>query len=160
MRRCAEAGIFGRMVVEVGEASTFMCQRSPWVDLVLFTLTYPPPQQFLQRLRSGTRMLIRRCNSPLFAVPSAPFHLGSALLAYGPGRKAEEALFVATYLTGRWRIPLTVLTVKNRRRAHARTKPPQAPLWKRPDSARELTPAQCRLLNLGGKREHGIQAPC
>jgi nucleotide-binding universal stress UspA family protein len=57
-------------------------------------------------------MLIRRCNAPVLAVYNAPYQLNSALLAFGPGRKAEEALFVAAYLAGKWQIPLTVLTVK------------------------------------------------
>jgi nucleotide-binding universal stress UspA family protein len=113
MRRCEEAGVFGRALVEEGRASDLLCQHSPWVDLVLFTLKNPPPQKFFQRLRSGTRKLIRSCSTPLFAVPNAPFHLNSALLAYGPGRKAEEALFLAAYIANRWQIPLTVLTVKS-----------------------------------------------
>jgi nucleotide-binding universal stress UspA family protein len=111
--RCTHAGVFGRSLVEDGRASELLCQHSPWVDLVLFSLNNPPPQRFVHRLRSGTRMLIRRASSPLFAVPNAPFRLGSALLASGPGPKAEEALYVAAYLAGKWQIPLTVLTVKD-----------------------------------------------
>src|SRR5690606_22564497 len=72
----------------------------------------PPPTRPWQRLRSGARMIIRRSSAPIFAVPDAPFRIDSALLAYGPGRKAEEALYLATYLAGRWQIPLTVLTVQ------------------------------------------------
>ena len=30
----------------------------------------------------------------------------------GPGRKADEALFVATYLATQWQLPLTVVTVE------------------------------------------------
>jgi nucleotide-binding universal stress UspA family protein len=116
VQRCSEAGIFGRLLVEVGRASHLVCQRSPWVDLSIFTLAHPPPQQFLKRLNSGTRMLIRRCNSPLLAVPDAPYRLDSALLAFGPGRRAEEALFVATYIAGSWQIPLTVLMVNGRQK--------------------------------------------
>jgi nucleotide-binding universal stress UspA family protein len=33
------------------------------------------------------------------------------LLAYDGSPKSQEALFVATYLAGRWRIPLVVVTV-------------------------------------------------
>jgi nucleotide-binding universal stress UspA family protein len=112
LQRCTDAGVSGRIRTAPGRASHLLLQHAPWVDLVLFTLTYPPPEPFLPRLQSGTRTLIRRCQSPLFAVPDAPFQLNSAMLAYGPGRKAEEALFVAAYLAARWQIPLTVLTVK------------------------------------------------
>lgn len=116
-RRCAEAGVASRLLIETGTIANLVCQRSPWMDLVVFRMSYPPPNRPLQRLRSGARLLIRRCSAPIFAVPDAPFHLNSALLSYGPGRKADEALYVAAYMAGRWNIPLTVLTV---------SKPPQA----------------------------------
>ena len=114
LRRCDEAGIFGRLIVEEAEdIAPLICRRSPWVDLVVFRMNYPPPTQPLKRLRSGARLMIRQCSSPILAVPDSGFNLdGGALLAYGPGRKADEALFVATYLAGAWKIPLTVVTAK------------------------------------------------
>jgi nucleotide-binding universal stress UspA family protein len=118
-RRCAEAGITARLVVECGQISDLICRRSLWMDLVVFRLSYPPPVKILQRLRSGARLLIRRCSSPLLAVPENQFHLDRALLAYGPGRKSDEALYLATYLAGRWKIPLTVLTVKPKKESAA-----------------------------------------
>ncbi len=111
-RRCAEAGIAGRLLVETGHIASLLCQRSPWVDLIIFCLNYPPPTQWLKRLQSGSRMLIRRCSAPVMALPNTQFHLNSALLAFGPGRKSDEALFVATYLAGKWKIPLTVVTAQ------------------------------------------------
>ena len=112
-RRCAESGVAGRMLVQASkDVSALVSERSHWVDLVVFRLNYPPPTRPWQRLRSGARMIIRRSSAPIFAVPDAPFRIDSALLAYGPGRKAEEALYLATYLAGRWQIPLTVLTVQ------------------------------------------------
>jgi hypothetical protein len=45
-------------------------------------------------------------------VPDAHFKLNSALLAYGPGRKSDEALFVAAYLAASWKIPLTVVSAQ------------------------------------------------
>jgi nucleotide-binding universal stress UspA family protein len=114
-RRCAEAGISGRLIVETGKAASLLCQRSPWMDLIVFSLNFPPPSQWIRRLRSGSRLLIRRSSSPIMAVPNTQFHLNSALLAYGPGRKSNEALFVATYLAGKWNIPLTVITAQRER---------------------------------------------
>jgi len=35
------------------------------------------------------------------------------LLAYDGSSKAQEGLFVATYLAGRWGIPLVVVTVED-----------------------------------------------
>jgi nucleotide-binding universal stress UspA family protein len=43
-------------------------------------------------------------------VPGLPSSLSRALLAYDGSRKADEALFVATYLAARWDIPLVVVT--------------------------------------------------
>jgi nucleotide-binding universal stress UspA family protein len=65
--------------------------------------------------------MIRRCSAPLLAVPDSSFQVDSALLAYGPGRKSDEALFVAAYLAGRWGIPLTVVTVRHQPSAGAST---------------------------------------
>jgi nucleotide-binding universal stress UspA family protein len=58
------------------------------------------------------------------------------LLAYDGSPKAEEALFVATYVAGRWEIPLVVLTA---------TKDHQA-------AGEPLTRAQ------GYLKAHGVQA--
>jgi nucleotide-binding universal stress UspA family protein len=58
--------------------------------------------------------MIRRSSALLLAVPDAPFRLERALIAYGPGRNADEALYVATYLAGKWGIQLSVVTVCTR----------------------------------------------
>jgi nucleotide-binding universal stress UspA family protein len=55
--------------------------------------------------------LIRSCPRPVLAVPRASSHLDRALLAYDGSPKADEALFVATYLSGQWNIHLVVVTV-------------------------------------------------
>jgi nucleotide-binding universal stress UspA family protein len=48
----------------------------------------------------------------VLAVPGTVSPLHRALLAFDGSAKAEEALFIATYMAGRWCIPLTVITVK------------------------------------------------
>ena len=111
-RRCAKAGIPGQLAVEVGSVSLKICERARWADLVVLRLVYPPSTQPIARLGSGLRTLIRRCRSPLLIVPrSFVFPLDRALLAYDGSSKAQEALYIATYLAGRWQIPLAVLTV-------------------------------------------------
>jgi nucleotide-binding universal stress UspA family protein len=47
----------------------------------------------------------------VLAVPGAPSPLDRALLAYDGSPKAEEALYVATYLAGQWGMRLAVVTV-------------------------------------------------
>jgi nucleotide-binding universal stress UspA family protein len=110
-RRCEEAGILGRLAFEIGGVARNICQRARWNDLVVLSLSYPPAPQAIARLGSGLSTLLRRCPRPVLTAPGSSSSLGRALLAYDGSPKAEEALFVATYLSGRWNIPLTVLTV-------------------------------------------------
>ncbi|MBC8449701.1 MAG: universal stress protein [Chloroflexi bacterium] len=110
-RRCQEANVEGHLALEVGEVPRRICERSRWADLVVLSLTYPPAPQPLARLGSGLSTVIRRCPRPVLAVPPASSPFSRALLAYDGSPKAEEALFVAAYLAGCWRIPLVVLTV-------------------------------------------------
>ena len=126
-RRCEAADIPGELVLAVGEVPREICERARWTDLVIVNLAYPPAPQPLARLSSGFRTLIRRCARPVLAVPGASSHpsaalrqgsgqgsghrLDRALLAYDGSPKADEALFIATYLSGQWNIPLVVVTV-------------------------------------------------
>ena len=112
-RRCEQAGIEGRMAVEVGHPiPRVMYERSFWVDLLVIPLSFPPPLRGFKRLGSGIRMLIRRSAAPLlFVPPNAPPVIRRALVAYGGGRMAEEALAMAAYLCLRFTIDLTVITI-------------------------------------------------
>jgi nucleotide-binding universal stress UspA family protein len=110
-RRCEAASVPGKLSVEVGGVARKICDRAQWTDLVVLNLAHPPAPQPLARLGSGFRTLIRRCSRPVLAVPGASSPMDRALLAYDGSPKAEEALFVATYLAGRWQIPLVVVTV-------------------------------------------------
>jgi nucleotide-binding universal stress UspA family protein len=110
-RRCVAAGIPGELAVEAGEVARKICERSRWTDLVIMSLAHPPAPQPVARLSSGFQTLIRRCPRPVLAVPRASCGLGRALLAYDGSPKADEALFVATYLSYRWNISLVVVAV-------------------------------------------------
>jgi nucleotide-binding universal stress UspA family protein len=109
-RRIQEAGVAGRFIVSEGEISKKVCELSRWSDLVVLHLAHPPAQALVASLSSGWRKLIQRCPRPILAVPQyAPIH--KLLLAYDGKPKANEALYVATYLAGKWQVPLAVLTV-------------------------------------------------
>jgi nucleotide-binding universal stress UspA family protein len=110
-RRCEAAGVPGQLAIEVGGIARKICERTRWTDLIVVNLAYPPPSQPVARLGSGFRTLIRRCTSPVLAVPGGPSPLDNVLLAYDGSPRAIEALFVATYLADRWDISLTVITV-------------------------------------------------
>lgn len=109
--RCDLAGIRGELSFEQGNVTRQICDRGRWVDLIIVSLRHPPDPQPAARLRSGFRTLIRRCSRPVLAVTGAWSHLNRPLLAYDGSPKANEALFVAAYLAGRWQLPLTVVTV-------------------------------------------------
>jgi nucleotide-binding universal stress UspA family protein len=109
--RCAQAKVDGQLVLAVGEVTQLICHRARWSDLVVTNLAYPPAPQPLAKLESGFRQLVQRCPRPLLATPQIVSPLNRALLAYDGSPKAREALFVATYLAGRWQISLTVVTV-------------------------------------------------
>lgn len=111
-RRCCEdAGVEGSLVVENGPVTETLFDRSSWADLMVLSMLYPPPLQVIKRLRSGLRSLIRLSQVPLLIYPpGATTNIQCAVLAYGGGPRADEALFVATYLASRWGLKLTVAT--------------------------------------------------
>lgn len=111
--RCAQANVEGRLVLAAGNVTQLICHRARWADLVVTNLAYPPAPQPLAKLGSGFRQLVQRCPRPLLATPQTVSPMNRALLAYDGSPKAHEALFVATYLAGRWQISLTVITVSN-----------------------------------------------
>jgi nucleotide-binding universal stress UspA family protein len=110
-RRCAEAGVHGNLAIEVGAVTDLICDRARWNDLVVANLAYPPSVAPVARLRNGFRALVQRCPRPILAVPQVVSPLSRALLAYDGSPKAQEALYVGTYLVLQWQIPLTVVTV-------------------------------------------------
>jgi nucleotide-binding universal stress UspA family protein len=110
-RRCEALGVRGKLAVEVGRIARKICERSRWADLVVLSMVHPPAPQAVARLSSGFRTLIRRCSTPVLAVPGAFSPLSRPLLAYDGSPKAREALYVATYLTARAQVPLAVVTV-------------------------------------------------
>ncbi len=110
-QRCQEENISGNLALVNGVVSSQIRHRSHWSDLVVVNLSYPPLPQPLRRFRSGFRAIIQGCEAPVLAAPRQVSSLRSALLAYDGSPKAEEALYVATYLAGQWQIPLVVITV-------------------------------------------------
>jgi len=120
-RRCQAADVQGELAIAVGSVAQVICERSRWTDLAVANLAHPPTPQPVARMRSGFRTLIRRCSIPILAVPRKATLLSRALLAYDGSSKADEALFLATYVAGRWGIDLTVLTVLEAERATPET---------------------------------------
>ena len=110
-RQCERLGVRGTLAVDVGRVARRICERSHWVDLVVVGLAHPPVAQPIARLSSGFRTLIRRCSTPVLAVPGVFSPLSRPLLAFDGSPKAKEALYIATYLAARGQVPVVVVTV-------------------------------------------------
>ncbi len=115
-QHCIKAGVPGKLAIERGAVASTIWERSRWADLIVIRLVYPPSPQPIAKLGSGFHTLIRRCSSPLLVVPrDFVYPLDQALLAYDGSPKAKQALYIATYVAGRWNVPLTVVSVKDSR---------------------------------------------
>ncbi|MFN2137536.1 MAG: universal stress protein [Candidatus Promineifilaceae bacterium] len=112
-RRCAAAGVEGQIALETGGGEgKLLIARSPYVDLLTTNLTFATDKRPNGYLSPAVDRLIRVCPRPILVLTGrggAP--MDRALLAYDGSPKADEALFVATYLAARWQIALSVLTV-------------------------------------------------
>jgi nucleotide-binding universal stress UspA family protein len=109
--RCEAIGIKSDLQVKIGDVPLIICERARWNDLVVMNLTHPPESSMLARLSSGIRNLVQRCPRPILFTPQVTKPLQHALLAYDGSLKAQEALFIATYLAGKWKIPLEVISI-------------------------------------------------
>lgn len=112
LERCEQAGVGGSFTSEPGKVAERIAARARWADLVVLKLEHPPVPKGAEKLSSGLRTLIRRCPRPLLMVPGTHRSVNSALLAYDEGPKAQEALFVGTYMAAAWGTRLTILTVE------------------------------------------------
>ena len=112
-QRCADAGLIGEMAIEVGNVVDNIVKRAAWADLVVTTLRQPPADKARSRYGDGFIKLIQRCPQPILVFPiGAKIKMDRVLLAYDGSPKADEALFIATYLKTRWTLDLVVLTVE------------------------------------------------
>ena len=109
--RCELAGIHSDLYVKVGEITSSICDRARWNDLVIMNLSYPPESSMFARLSSGIRNLVQRCPRPMLFTPQITKPLDHALLAYDGSLKAQEALFIASYMAAKWNIQLSVISI-------------------------------------------------
>lgn len=112
--RCQEANLPGELTIETGNIVDLINNRARWTDLVVMSLAHPPGPQPVNRLSSSISQLLRRCPRPILTVPRAWSQINKALLAYDGSPKAKEALYVATYISKHWQVPLVVVTVGDR----------------------------------------------
>ncbi len=108
--RCRAAGVDGKLVIAVGEVAKEVKRRARWTDLIVVNLAHPPGSRVLDKLRPGFRSLLRQTAWPALVTPSHTSPLARPLLAFDGSRTSIQALYLLTYLAGRWQLPITVVT--------------------------------------------------
>lgn len=109
--RTAKKGVPVQFAVDSGPVARVVCDRTRWTDLTVVRLAHPPEPNPVARLGHGLRVMLRRCAGPLLITPRHAYPPQRATLAYNGSPKAHEALFVAAYLAGKWRLSLSVVVV-------------------------------------------------
>lgn len=109
--RCQAAGVDGRLVVTVGEVAKEVKRRARWTDLIVANLAHPSGAGPLEKIRPGFRSLLRQAAWPTLVTPSHVSELTRPLLAFDGSSASVQALYLLTYLAGRWQLPITVVTV-------------------------------------------------
>ncbi|NUM49106.1 MAG: universal stress protein, partial [Anaerolineales bacterium] len=120
-RRCIKAGVEGELTIEAGKIAPLICDRACWTDLIILNISHPPGDRALDRLTSGISTIVRYACRPVMFVPCVIPKMERLLLAFDGSPKSREALYVATYLTGKWQWTLDVLTILETGRANDET---------------------------------------
>ena len=111
INRCEFAGVKCDFQQRTGDITGNICELARWNDLVVINLTYPPEPTAISRLVSGIRNLIQRCPRPLLFTPQASNLINHPLLVFDGSLKAHEAVYIASYIAGQWRLPLHVISI-------------------------------------------------
>jgi nucleotide-binding universal stress UspA family protein len=111
-KRSHAAGFQGTLAIEVGKTARVITERSRLMDLVVLTLRHPYRAEPLARVGSGLRFILSLAPTPVLTVPAPVEAFSRILLAYDQSPKAQEALFMTTYLAGQWEAPPVVMTVR------------------------------------------------
>ena len=115
---CADAGVDGKLIIEMGDITTRICERATMTDLIVLKIVHPP-MGGLASLSSPFRTIILNSSRPVLGVPTKATPFQRALLAYDGTDRSKEALFVATYLAEIWKTELLVFTALDRNRVQA-----------------------------------------
>jgi len=110
-QRCIQAGVDGELTIETGKVTPLICDRACWTDVVILNISHPPGDRPLARLTSNISTIVRYACRPVLFVPRVVPKIERLLLPFDGSAKAREALYLATYLAGKWHWTLDVLTV-------------------------------------------------
>jgi len=112
-RRCEEQGVPHTESLERGDPAQVIVARGRWVDLIAM-----PRQQAHDHwpglaLGSIFQTVVQRAASPVLTAPVKVTPMRRVLLAYDGSPKADEALFVVSYLAMTWQTSVVLLTAQD-----------------------------------------------
>jgi nucleotide-binding universal stress UspA family protein len=109
--RLNQSGIAGNLVFEHGNIADTILDRAQVNDLIVLKLSHPPRPEFISRLKSGMRTIIRQSTRPILVVRDQVSTMNHLLLAYDGSPKGEEALYIGKYLGQKYRKHISLLVV-------------------------------------------------
>jgi len=109
--RCQRAGVPFDFSVRAGKPAKIICDLATWVDLIIINVAHPPDSKIFAKMGSGLHTLIHRCGRPILTVPQVSRKIQRIMLAYDGSPKSTEALYIATYLAGKWGYSLDIITI-------------------------------------------------
>jgi nucleotide-binding universal stress UspA family protein len=106
-----EKGLQGEIAIDVGPVARTIVERSAWVDLLVLSLVRKKGQLTATGFGTDFNKILQRSPRPVLAVPEdANSEMDRALIAYDGSTKADEALYLATYMAKQWGTTLTVVS--------------------------------------------------
>jgi nucleotide-binding universal stress UspA family protein len=109
-QRCDEANITGKLAIVFEDRPVNqIVRRASFADLLILSLD--------SRTLNGNRIasLIHHCPTPIITIPGIiNIPPKKAMLAYDGSSRANEALFLATYISKFWELSLAVVTIEGR----------------------------------------------
>jgi len=111
--RLSQSGIKGNLVFAHGKIAQTILERSHFNDLIVLRLSHPLKPEFISRLKSGMRTIIRQSSRPILVVRDQISTMNHLLLAYDGSAKGGEALFIGKYLCQKYHKHISLLVVSD-----------------------------------------------
>lgn len=107
---CQENGIPGEFATDVGRVADKIVERSALADLLVLSLVHESGPKTATGFGTEFNKILGRSPRPVLVIPeAADSKMDRAILAYDGSRKADEALYLATYMARKWSMTLSVI---------------------------------------------------
>lgn len=120
LSQCRELGVRGEFAAETGPVAATIVRRAAWADLLVLSLVKQLGPETATGFGTRFNKIVQRSPRPILVVPeNADSPLDRAILAYDGSPKADEALYLATYMAKNWGVTLAVVAVGGKKAAAA-----------------------------------------